>query len=193
MARRRGGRALLFARLLRLAAARARPFGQRAGFVRIIFPAGSSASLVAHRCEDVALERPVFASGYGMLAAGMVFWRNESMAGIDTAPSATTNQRPGRGWLVLAMATVFELLAYELAYWFGHLSLSSHSRAVGISQSSPFRGSDDDAGPTAPASGRIVAFINLIETGDRNCLGPHVLRLRPGGAAFHAVQRQYRR
>ena len=90
------------------------------GFIRSIFPNRillHPSSLIDLRMW--LLNGLVFASGYAMLAAGMVFWRNETMAGMtgafgDHQPTAWP------WWLVLAMATLFELLAYELAYWFGH-------------------------------------------------------------------------
>jgi hypothetical protein len=66
-----------------------------------------------------ALNGVVFASAYGMLGLGLFFWRDAIVAGL-------THIFGGRApagwpvWTVLTIATVLQLLAYELAYWFGH-------------------------------------------------------------------------
>ncbi len=58
-------------------------------------------------------------SGYGFLAVGSVACRN---AVVATMTSALGPHQPTLwpAWTVLSTATLFELLAYELAYWFGH-------------------------------------------------------------------------
>jgi sterol desaturase/sphingolipid hydroxylase (fatty acid hydroxylase superfamily) len=98
---------------------RGRPVSAR-GFFRTIFAGRivwNPSSIV-----DVKmwfLNGLVLAGGYGYLAFGNVFCRDATLAGLNAgfgarAPAAWP------GWTVLAMATLFELLAYELAYWFGH-------------------------------------------------------------------------
>ncbi|MBV8472201.1 MAG: sterol desaturase family protein [Hyphomicrobiales bacterium] len=102
---------------------RRRERGRRAslrGFVRSIFAARivlAKSSLVDMRLWT--LNALVLASGYGCLAVGNVFCRDLVVAGLTRAlgphaPSAWPS------WAVLSMATLFELLAYDLAYWFAH-------------------------------------------------------------------------
>lgn len=98
---------------------RGRPISAR-GFVRSIF----AARIVWSRSSRVdirlwLLNGLVLASGYGCLAVGNVFCRDAVVAGLSDVlgPHAPTAWPT---WIILAMATVFELLAYELAYWFGH-------------------------------------------------------------------------
>ena len=98
---------------------RGRPVSVR-GFLRTIFAGRivwNPSSIVD--IEMWALNGLVLAGGYGYLAFGNVFCRDATLAGLDAAFGA----RPPTAWpdwTVLAMATLFELLAYELAYWFGH-------------------------------------------------------------------------
>jgi len=66
-----------------------------------------------------ALNGLVLAGGYGYLAFGNVFCRDATLAGLNAAFGAHA-PAAWPAWTVLAMATLFELLAYELAYWFGH-------------------------------------------------------------------------
>ena len=90
------------------------------GFVRSIFPG----RIVLHPSSLVdmrmwALNGVVFASAYGMLGLGLFFWRDV----IDAALSNGFGRQPPAqwpAWIILSMATVLQLLAYELAYWFGH-------------------------------------------------------------------------
>jgi len=61
----------------------------------------------------------VFASAYGMLGLGLFFWRDAIVAGLTHifGPRAPAHWPV---WTILTIATVLQLLAYELAYWFGH-------------------------------------------------------------------------
>ena len=61
----------------------------------------------------------VLASGYGVLAVGALACRKAVVAAMTDAfgPHAPTLWP---AWIVLSVATLLELLAYELAYWFGH-------------------------------------------------------------------------
>jgi sterol desaturase/sphingolipid hydroxylase (fatty acid hydroxylase superfamily) len=66
-----------------------------------------------------ALNAIVFASAYGMLGFGLFFWRDAIVAWLARefgphAPLVWPN------WTVLALATVLQILAYELAYWSAH-------------------------------------------------------------------------
>jgi sterol desaturase/sphingolipid hydroxylase (fatty acid hydroxylase superfamily) len=115
------GGALLFSALYY--AGRRRVRGRRVsvrGFVRSIFPK----RIILHPSSRVdirmwALNGVVFASAYGTLGLGLFFWRDVIDAGLTRlfgAPAPV--QWPA--WTILTMATVFQLLAYEFAYWFGH-------------------------------------------------------------------------
>jgi len=99
--------------------ARGRPVSVR-GFVRSIF----AARIVWNPSSRVDMRMWVLnglalASGYGFLAVGNVFCRDAVVGGLTHAfgPHPAT---VWPAWTVLSMATLFELLAYELAYWFGH-------------------------------------------------------------------------
>jgi sterol desaturase/sphingolipid hydroxylase (fatty acid hydroxylase superfamily) len=90
------------------------------GFVRSIFPKRillHPSSLVDMRLW--ALNGVALASAYGMLGLGLFFWRDAIVAALihGFGPHA-----PARwpAWTVLALATVLQLLASELAYWFAH-------------------------------------------------------------------------
>ena len=90
------------------------------GFVRSIFPRRillHPSSLVDMRLW--ALNGVVFASAYGMLGLGLFFWRDAIVAGLTHVfgPRAPAHWP---AWTILTLATVLQLLAYELAYWFGH-------------------------------------------------------------------------
>ncbi len=98
---------------------RGRPVSAR-GFFRTIFAGRivwNPSSIVDVKMW--VLNGLVLAGGYGYLAFGNVFCRDATLAGLNAGFGA----RPPAawpGWTVLTMATLFELLAYELAYWFGH-------------------------------------------------------------------------
>ncbi len=90
------------------------------GFLRSIFPR----RILLHPSSVVdmrlwALNGVVFASAYGMLGLGLFFWRDAIVAGLTHifGPHAPAHWPV---WTILTIATVLQLLAYELAYWFGH-------------------------------------------------------------------------
>jgi sterol desaturase/sphingolipid hydroxylase (fatty acid hydroxylase superfamily) len=99
--------------------ARGRPVSAR-GFVRSIFPGRillHPSSLVDMRLW--ALNGVVFASAYGMAGFGLFFWR-DAVAGVLTHGFGPRTPAPWPAWTVLALATVLQVLAHELAYWFAH-------------------------------------------------------------------------
>ena len=90
------------------------------GFIRTIFPA----RIFWHPSSRLDmrlwfLNTLVFASGYGMLALGTLFWRDATMTGLTSLLGA---HEPTAWplWTIVAMVTVFELLAYEFGYWSAH-------------------------------------------------------------------------
>jgi len=98
---------------------RGRPISVR-GFVRTIF----AGRIVWNPSTIVdvkmwVLNGLVLAGGYGYLAFGNVFCRDATLAALEAGFGART-PAAWPAWIVLVMATLFELLAYELAYWFGH-------------------------------------------------------------------------
>jgi sterol desaturase/sphingolipid hydroxylase (fatty acid hydroxylase superfamily) len=117
------GGALLFSALyyIRCRKSRARHISAR-GFVRTIFARGvilHPSSLIDMRLW--ALNGIVFASAYGMLGLGLLFWRdriNSALIGVFGAHAPTH----WPAWPVMAMATALQLLAYEFAYWLTHYS-----------------------------------------------------------------------
>src|SRR5580700_6596885 len=115
------GGALVFSALYYAGRRRAR--GRRVsvgGFVRSIFPRRillHPSSLVDMRLW--ALNGVVFASAYGMLGLGLFFWR-DAIAARLTAIFGPPAPAHWPAWTVLGLATVLQLLAYELAYWFAH-------------------------------------------------------------------------
>ena len=126
----------------------------------------------------------VLAVGYGSLAFGDVFCRDATLAGLNAvfgalAPAAWP------AWTVLALATLFELLAYELAYWFGHFLFHRiaalwefhkvHHSAEVMTTFTELR--------QHPVE--ILAFINLIAIATGAVFGVDDLRLRPRRAAVH--------
>ena len=114
-----GALACSFAYYLWRRRSRGRPVSAR-GFIRTIFASrivGNPSSIVDMKMW--ALNGLVLAGGYGYLAFGNVFCRDATLAGLDAAFGARS-PAPWPAWTVLAVATLFELLAYELAYWFGH-------------------------------------------------------------------------
>jgi sterol desaturase/sphingolipid hydroxylase (fatty acid hydroxylase superfamily) len=115
------GGALMFSALYYAGRRQAR--GRRVsikGFLRSIFPR----RILLHPSSLVdmqlwALNGVVFASAYGMLGIGLFFWRDAIVAGLTHVfgPRARAHWP---AWTILAIATVLQLLAYELAYWFAH-------------------------------------------------------------------------
>lgn len=99
--------------------ARGRPISVR-GFVRTIF-AGRILLNPSSRVDMKmwVLNGLVLAGGYSYLAFGNIFCRDATRAGLEALFGA---RQPAHwpGWTVLLLATLLELLAYELAYWFGH-------------------------------------------------------------------------
>ena len=90
------------------------------GFLRSIFPRRillHPSSLIDMRLW--ALNAIVFASAYGMLGFGLFFWRDALVAGLtrEFGPHAPLLWP---AWIVLTVATVLQILAYELAYWSAH-------------------------------------------------------------------------
>jgi sterol desaturase/sphingolipid hydroxylase (fatty acid hydroxylase superfamily) len=115
------GGALMFSALYYAGRRQAR--GRRvsvSGFTRSIFPRRillHPSSLVDMRLW--ALNGVVFTSAYGMLGLGLFFWRDEIVAGL-TAVFGPPAPAHWAAWTVLGLATVLQLLAYELAYWLAH-------------------------------------------------------------------------
>ena len=90
------------------------------GFLRSIFPRRillHPSSLIDMRLW--ALNGIAFASAYGMLGLGLFFWRDAIVSGLTRALGP---HQPilWPAWIVLALATVLQILAYELAYWSAH-------------------------------------------------------------------------
>ena len=90
------------------------------GFLRSTFPRRillHPSSLIDMRLW--ALNAVVFASAYGMLGLGLFFWRDAIVAWLtrEFGPHAPPLWP---AWIVLTLATVLQILAYELAYWSAH-------------------------------------------------------------------------
>jgi sterol desaturase/sphingolipid hydroxylase (fatty acid hydroxylase superfamily) len=104
-------------------AGRRRARGRRVnvrGFLRSIFPRRillHPSSLIDMRLW--ALNAIVFASAYGMLGFGLFFWRDALVAGL-TREFGQHAPLFWPAWIVLTLATVLQILAYELAYWSAH-------------------------------------------------------------------------
>ena len=104
-------------------AGRRRARGRRlsvTGFLRSIFPRRillHPSSLIDMRLW--ALNAIVFASAYGMLGLGLFFWRDADRRLADARIRAA-RAPPLAAWMILTLATVLQLLAYELAYWSAH-------------------------------------------------------------------------
>jgi sterol desaturase/sphingolipid hydroxylase (fatty acid hydroxylase superfamily) len=104
-------------------ASRRRARGRRMsvrGFVRSIF----ARRIVLHPSSLVdmrlwALNGVVLASAYGMLGFGLFYWRDRIDSGLTGAFGAHA-PTPWPAWIILTIATVLQLLAYEFAYWFAH-------------------------------------------------------------------------
>ena len=116
--------ALAFAGLYYVADRRARGrLPSARGFVRAVFPR----RIVLHPSASLDLRMwlmngVVLASAYGMLSGGLFFWRDAVDAGLVHA----FGPRSPAAWptaAVLALATVLQVLAYELAYWLSHYAL----------------------------------------------------------------------
>jgi len=90
------------------------------GFVRSIFPSQvllHPSSLVDMRLW--ALNGIVFASAYSMLGLGLFFWRDTIVAGLTHTWGPHAPIRfPAP--IILLLATVLQVLAYEFAYWSAH-------------------------------------------------------------------------
>ncbi|HZZ24603.1 MAG TPA: hypothetical protein VFE60_19365 [Roseiarcus sp.] len=171
--------ALAFSALYYVGRRRAR--GRRVnarGFLRSIFPKRillHPSSLVDMRLW--ALNAIVFASAYGMLGVGLFFWRDAIVAWLtrEFGPHAPTLWPT---WIILTLATVLQLLAYELAYWSAHYGFHKvpalwefhkvhHSAEV---MTTPDR--------AAPAPGRDHRVHELDRSRDRNRVWRYDLRLR---------------
>jgi sterol desaturase/sphingolipid hydroxylase (fatty acid hydroxylase superfamily) len=90
------------------------------GFTRSIFPRRillHPSSLIDMRLW--ALNGVAFTTAYGMLGLGLFFWRDAIVAGLTHGFGPHS---PARWpvWTILALATMLQLLASELAYWFAH-------------------------------------------------------------------------
>jgi len=90
------------------------------GFLRSIFPA----RIVLHRSSRLDLRMwivntIVFASAYGMLAAGSVLWR-DAMVNLLTSAFGPHEPAAWPVFAILAVVTLAQLLAYEFGYWVGH-------------------------------------------------------------------------
>jgi sterol desaturase/sphingolipid hydroxylase (fatty acid hydroxylase superfamily) len=113
--------ALIFAALFYIDRRRSR--GRAAslkGFVRSMLPD----RVVFHPSTAVDLRMWimnafVLAAGYGMLAVGGLTWRNLTVAALTNALGAHA-PLAWPVWVVMALSTVLELLAYEFAYWYVH-------------------------------------------------------------------------
>ena len=108
--------ALYYARRRRARGRRANP----RGFLRSIFHRRillHPSSLIDMRLW--ALNALVFASAYGMLGFGLFFWRDAIVVWLtrEFGPHAPILWP---AWIVLTLATVLQILAYELAYWSAH-------------------------------------------------------------------------
>ncbi len=89
-------------------------------FLRSIFPRRvllHPSSLIDMRLW--ALNAIVFASAYGMLSFGLFFWRDAIVAWLSHEFGRRA-PLPWPPWTVLTLATVLQILAYELAYWSAH-------------------------------------------------------------------------
>lgn len=115
------GGAVAFSALYYLARRRER--GRRAsirGFVRSVF----TPRIILHPSSFAdmklwTLNAIVLASVYGMLGWGLFYWRDRIQSGLTGVLGAHA-PTPWPAWIVLTMATVLQLLAYELAYWLAH-------------------------------------------------------------------------
>ena len=104
-------------------AGRRRERGRRAsirGFVRSVF----APRIILHPSSFVdmklwTLNAIVLASAYGMLGWGLFYWRDRVGSGLTRVLGAHA-PTPLSAWIVLTIATVLQLLAYELAYWLAH-------------------------------------------------------------------------
>jgi sterol desaturase/sphingolipid hydroxylase (fatty acid hydroxylase superfamily) len=93
------------------------------GFVRSIFPQ----RILLHPSSRVdirlwLINGVALTSAYGMLSWGLFFWRGAVDAGLTRA----FGPHPPAAWptaAVLTLATVLQVLAYELAYWLSHYAL----------------------------------------------------------------------
>jgi len=91
-----------------------------AGFFRTIFPS----RIIWHPSSRLDMRlwlanTMVFTSAYAMLAIGGFLWRDVTLRVLESAfgPHGPSDWPI---WAILTIATVLELLAYELGYWLGH-------------------------------------------------------------------------
>jgi sterol desaturase/sphingolipid hydroxylase (fatty acid hydroxylase superfamily) len=115
------GGALVFAILFYVDARgkRGRPISL-AGFFKSIFPR----RLIWHPSSRLDMRlwfvnTVAFASAYGMLVLGGLFWRNMTLAVLTDAFGAA-GESGWPTWAILTIATLAELLAYEFGYWLSH-------------------------------------------------------------------------
>jgi sterol desaturase/sphingolipid hydroxylase (fatty acid hydroxylase superfamily) len=89
-------------------------------FIRAVFPSRillHPSSLVDIRLWT--LNALVFASGYGLLVVGAFFWRDHTIGALNSLVGAHAPLALPIG-LVMLIATLAELLAYEFGYWASH-------------------------------------------------------------------------
>ena len=171
--------------------ARSRSMSLRA-FVRTIFAKRillHPSSLVDFRLWTI--NAIVLAAAYGLLAVGNLACR-DLVVGALTRGFGAHAPLAWPIWLVMGIATLFELLAYEFGYWGAHYTLPSDPGALGIPQGPPFRRGDDDADRNASASGRDHRLRERDRGDDRERVRRDDLCVRPGRRPLHPVQRQRR-
>jgi sterol desaturase/sphingolipid hydroxylase (fatty acid hydroxylase superfamily) len=177
--------AMAFAALFYIDKRRAR--GRRmsvSGFIRTIFPA----RILWHPSSRLDmrlwfLNTLVFASSYGMLALGALFWRNAAMGGL-TSLFGAHEPTAWPVWAIVAMVTILELLAYEFGYWSAHYVFHAfpalwefhkvHHSAEVMTTFTEMR--------THPVE--IIAFMNVIAFFTGNVFGIMTYVFGPGVHAF---------
>ena len=160
------------------------------GFVRSIFPR----RIVLHPSSlvDIRLwlmNGVVLASAYGMLSGGLFFWRDA----FDAALTHAFGPRPPAACpiaVVLALATVLQVLAYELAYWLSHYALHKvpalwefhkvHHSAEAMTIFTELR--------QHPVE--LLLVVNLVGFSTGLVFGAMAYAFRPRRASLHAPQRQ---
>ena len=170
--------------------ARGRQVNMRA-FLRSIFPRRvllHPSSLIDMRLW--ALNAIVFASAYGMLGFGLFFWRDAIVAWLtrEFGPHAPV---PWPAWTTFTLATVLQILAYELAYWSAHYAFHKipalwefhkvHHSAEVMTTLTELR--------QHPVE--IIAFMNWIGLATGIVFGVMTYSFRSRRAPVHAAQRQH--